>query len=969
MEINLTKIWRTITAPFVWLFKQLLRFYQAADGWLKGKANSRLSGSWKQALMAKVQPGDHDTRIKSNQYNSRASQAQKQLRRIKILRLAAIGLFALVVLSVIGFFGAFAYFSRDLPQPGQVVRREGFSTKIYDRNGELLYDLFDEEKRIPVNLDQVPEHMRLATIAIEDKDFYKHQGFDILTVLRIPYNFVARRRVVGGSTLTQQLVKNALLTNERTVSRKFKELVLAIQIERTFEKEEILELYMNEVPYGGTAWGVVSAAELYFDKPVQELTLLESAFLAGLPQRPSIYSPFSGKTDNDGEPFWKLRTRAVLRAMLEQGLIGRDEYDQAIEELPELAFNRGTLEIKAPHFVFYVKERLTEMYGESVVEQGGLSITTTLDLSMQETAQQIVAEEVGAVEQHDISNGASVIMDPQTGEILAMVGSRDFFDNEKGGQFNVVANGLRQPGSAIKPITYLGLLQRGYTPASMLVDAPTNFKRTENERNYTPRNYTGGFMGPVSLRTALGSSLNIPAVKALALLGVEDFLQLAYDMGLETLAPTQANLDRFGLALTLGGGEVYLLDMVAAYSAFANGGTRIEPVAILSVEDRYDSTIYQHRDVPGPRVMSESESFLINHILSDDIARIPAFGANSLLNTGQPIAVKTGTTNDMIDNWTIGWSQEVIVGAWVGNNDNSSMSRVASGVTGASPIWRNTILAALEAGYQAPAFEKPDDVEEVEVDAISGYPAHDEFPQKTEYVIRGTLPSLPDPIHQLVRVCKGEKDKLATDARIARGDYEKREVIDLRRDDPLSEDGKNRWMEGIQRWIDSQDDTRYDVPTEYCGDEDEVSVRLERPKDKRSYDEEEIQVRIRAGSNYGIKRIELWVNGSLREEIESDYYDGKIMLKAGQHELQAKAVSMDDETAQSSKVRIGTGGEPWEKPEPTPTPEPTAAPTPTVTPTPEPSEDEDSPPADDENGGGDEGGGGGGGGENGGTTD
>ncbi len=959
MEINLSKIWRVITTPFVWLFKQLYSLYQEADRWLKGKAKSRLSGSWKQALMTKIKPVKDGARIKSNRYNSRTNQAQKQLRRIKILRLAAISLFVLVILSIVGFFGAFAYFSRDLPQPGQVVRREGFSTKIYDRNGKLLYDLFDEEKRTPVNLDQVPEHMRLATVAIEDRDFYKHQGFDILTALRIPYNLIARRRVVGGSTLTQQLVKNALLTNERTVSRKFKELVLAIQIERTFEKDEILELYMNEVPYGGTAWGVVSAAELYFNKPVQDLSLLESAFLAGLPQRPSIYSPFSGKTDNDGEPLWKLRTRAVLRAMLEQDLITRDEYDQAIEELPELTFDRGTLEIQAPHFVFYVKERLTEMYGESTVEQGGLTITTTLDLDMQKTAEEIVAEEVEAVEQYDISNGASLIMDPQNGEILAMVGSRDFFDSDKGGQFNVVTDGLRQPGSSIKPVTYLGLLQRGYTPASMLVDAPTNFKRTENERNYTPRNYTGGYMGPVSIRTALGSSLNIPAVKALALLGVEDFLQLAFDMGLETLEPTQANLDRFGLAVTLGGGEIYLLDMVTAYSAFANGGTKVEPEAILKVEDRYGNTLYQHRDVAGARVMSESEAFLINQILSDDTARIPAFGANSLLNTGRPIAVKTGTTNDMIDNWTIGWSQEVIVGAWVGNNDNSPMGRVASGVTGASPIWRNTILAALEAGYQAPAFEKPDDVEEVEVDAISGYPVHDDFPKKTEYFIRGTLPSLPDPIHRLVKVCE-EENKLATDAQIAEGDYDKREVIDLRRDDPLSEDGKNRWMEGIQSWIDSQDDTRYDVPTEYCGDEDEVSVRLERPKDERSYDEEEIQVRIKAGSNYGIKKIELWVNGSLREEIESDYYDGKIKLKAGQHELQAKAISMNDKTAESSKVKIGTGGESWEEPEPTPTPTltPTAAPTPTVSPTPtlepeeQPSDEEETPPSEEENEGG-----------------
>jgi 1A family penicillin-binding protein len=928
MEINLTKIWQTIISPFIWLFKQLKSLYQAVDRWLNGRAHSRRSQAWRAVVLQRRSSSSSLPR------NSHLSSAQQQLKKVKILRLIAIGLFALVLLSVVGFFGAFAYFSRDLPQPGQVVRRDGFSTKIYDRNGKLLYDLFDEERRTPVKLDAVPAAMRNATVAIEDKDFYKHRGFDFLTALRIPYNVIARRRLVGGSTLTQQLVKNVLLTNERTISRKFKELVLAIQIERTFSKDQILEMYLNEVPYGGTAWGVASAAELYFNKPVQELNLLESAFLAGLPQLPSIYSPFSGKTDKDGQPLWQIRTRAVLSAMLDQNFISTEEYNQAIENLPNLEFDKGTLEIRAPHFVFYVKERLTEMYGEDLVEQGGLKVVTTLDLDLQEKAQQIVAEEVEAVEDYHITNGASLIMDPRTGEIIAMVGSRDYFDNENGGQFNVVTDALRQPGSSIKPVTYLALLRQGYTPASMLVDAPTNFKRNANERDYTPRNYNGTFQGPVSVRNALGSSLNIPAVKALALVGIEDFLDLAYSMGFETLAPTKENLQRFGLALTLGGGEVRLIDTVSAYSAFANGGTKVEPVAILRIEDRDGKKIYEHRPVPGPEVMSAGEAFLINNILSDNNARLLAFGANSLLNTGRPIAVKTGTTNDMIDNWTIGWSQEVIVGSWVGNNDNSSMSRVASGVTGASPIWRKTIMAALEAGYGAPPFEKPDEVEQVEVDSISGYPAHDDFPSRMDYAIHGTLPSLPDPIHKKVKVCKGE-NKLATEARIARGDYETREVIDLRRDDPISEDGVNRWMQGIQQWIDAQDDSRYDVPTEYCGDEDEVSVRLERPEDKKSYDEEEIEVRIRAGSNHGIEKIQLWVDGDLREEIKDDEYEGKIKLKAGQHELWAIAYARNDKKAESDKVRIGTGGEPWDAPEPTPTPQPTKKPEPTPEPTPE----------------------------------
>jgi len=929
MEINLSQLFRTLTSPFMWFFEFLHRLYLLVTGLFSGKARSRRSSSWRKLTAGR----GGGSLSNGNAKKPKLTEAQMQLRRVKLMRLAAIGFFGLIVLSIIGFFGAFAYFSKDLPQPGQVVRREGFSTKILDRNGNLLFDLFSDERRTLTSLDQIPEQLQQATVAIEDKDFYKHSGFDVMTILRIPYNFLFRRRVVGGSTLTQQLVKNVLLSNERTASRKFKELVLAIQIERTFTKDEILEMYLNEVPYGGTAWGAVSAAELYFNKPVSDLTLLESAFLAGLPQRPSAYSPFSGQVDNDGDPLWQMRTTAVLNRMRESDYISSEEHKQALEELPDLQFDRAKLEIKAPHFVFYVKEKLSEIYGEEMVDSGGLRVTTTLDLELQEKAQQIVAEEVEAVEHLHITNGASLMMDPRTGEILAMIGSRDYFDNEKGGQFNVVSTGLRQPGSSIKPLTYLALLRKGYTPASMLVDAPTDFRRNANEKPYTPRNYTGGFMGPVTVRNALGNSLNIPAVKALALVGIEDFLILAEEVGLQTLAPTQENLKRFGLALTLGGGEVKLIDMVTAYSSFANGGLKVEPISVLKVEDKDGKIIFQHRDVEGKRVMSEGEAYLINNILSDNNARTSAFGANSLLNTGRPIAVKTGTTNDMIDNWTIGWSQEVIVGTWVGNNDNSSMLRVASGVTGASPIWRKTIFVALEAGYQTPEFEVPDEIEQVEVDALSGYPAHDDFSTKMEYVIRGTLPSLPDQIHYKAKTCHGE-NKLATQAMISSGNYEEREVIDLRVEDPISEDGVNRWQEGINQWLGGQDDSRYQIPTEYCGDRDDISVKLEKPGDKEEFKEKEIEVRIRAGSDRGIERIELWVNGKKRETVENNLYDGKINLGSGQFELFARAYSRDGKEAKSNVVRIGAGGEPWEKPEPSPTPTPTPKPKPSVEPTP-----------------------------------
>ena len=901
--------------------------------WLLRRLRTKLVIGWEKFLYL-IMPK------KSRLHRNKLSPSEKKLRRIKTWRTIALVFCGLVVLGIIVFLVMFFWFSKDLPQPGEVIRREGYSSKIYDRNGELLYDLFQEERRQPSRAEEIPAVLKNATVAIEDRDFYKHSGFDFLTIIRIPYNLIFRKRVVGGSTLTQQLVKNALLTNERTIVRKFKELVLAIQIERKFSKDEILTMYLNEAPYGGNIWGVATAVETYFAKPMTELTIVESAFLAGLPQRPSVYSPYSTRLDENGEPYWKMRTRTVLKAMKDNAYITNEEYEQALKDIDSLTFNRTINEIKAPHFVFYVQNQLEEMFGEELLLKGGLTVTTTLDWELQELAQTVVTEEVEDVARYDISNGAALAMQPQTGEILAMVGSKDYFDEAIGGQFNVAVDGLRQPGSAIKPITYLGMIKRGFTPATMIMDVPTTFARNEQDKPYTPKNYDGQFRGPVSLRQSLGSSLNIPAVKSLATVGLEEFLTLAYEMGIETFEPTVDNLQRFGLALTLGGGEVYMLDLASAYSIFANGGLKVEPIAILKVTDSDGKVLFEHKQTQGKRVIEEGEAFLINHILSDNNARLLAFGPNSLLNTGRPIAVKTGTTNDMKDNWTIGWSREILVASWVGNNDNSSMSYVASGITGASPIWRRIILGSLDMGYAAPDWQIPDTVEQVEVDAISGYPSHDNFPSKFDYAIRGTVPSSPDPIHRLVEVCKGENDKLATEAKIAAGDYDKREFIFAVEEDPVSEDGVNRWQIGIDAWIASQDDSRYRVPTEYCGDLGDVSVRLKKPNDQQNFKDQEVEVEIRAGSYDGIEKLELYVNDKLLETIVGkSEYQGKINLAPGKYELFAKAYAKNGKDRTSDKVRIGVGGIAWDYVEPTPTPLPTPTippATPTLTPIPTP---------------------------------
>ncbi len=842
---------------------------------------------------------------------------QQRLKNIKLLRLGAMGAMVGVVLMIIAFFGAFAWYSRELPKPGEVVRRQGFSTKIYARNGEILYDLYNDERRTPVSFDQIPDSLKQAVVAVEDKDFYNHKGFDIMTVFRIPYNMVFRNRVVGGSTLTQQLVKNALLTNERSVERKFKELVLSLQIERTFTKDEILEMYLNEAPYGGTAWGIGTASELYFNKPVSELSLVESAILAGLPQRPTAYSPYTGKTDEDGTPLWQVRTRGVLRRMFEDGYLTELAYEDALSQLDQVEFERSQLDIKAPHFVFYVRDLLAEMYGEELVETGGFKVTTTLDVALHDQAQSIVLEEVEKVEASlNITNGATLIMDPRNGEVLSMVGSRDYSNSEIGGQYNVVVDGLRQPGSAIKPLTYLALLQRGYTPASVLVDVPTTFQASANDQPYTPQNYDGQFRGPVSVRNSLGSSLNIPAVKALGIVGVENFLELAYGLGLNTLEPTKGNLQKFGLAVTLGGAEVHMIDLATAYSAFANSGKKIEPVAILKVEDKDGNVMYEHREVEGKQIIKEEEAFLISNILSDNNARTMAFGANSLLNTGRPIAVKTGTTNEFKDNWAIGWSREVLVATWVGNNDGTAMHSVASGISGATPIWRRVILAALEHGYGAPEWPVPSGVEQVQVDQISGYPEHHGFPTKTEWFIKNTLPSLPDPLHAMLKVCREDGQyRLANDADVLRGRYEEREYIVLKEDDPVSKDGTNRWQLGIDAWLERVDNERYQYPTEYCGEAGAVYVTISEPKDKENFSGEDINVKIEANSSAGVEKIELYVNGSRRETINDRKYEGKLNLPKGKYTLRAIAYSRDGDKHESSERRIGTGGMKWDEEE------------------------------------------------------
>lgn len=862
-------------------------------------------------------------RVRKIKFQNYSGKKLSRFSRARLIRFLALASFFSLIAGIFLFAVLFVWAAASLPSPDKVVRREGFATKIMDRNGKPLYDVFAEQKRLPVELQDVPTHLRQATVAIEDKNFYKHQGFDPLGWLRAIYSITFRRQLAGGSTLTQQLVKNVLLTSQRTLTRKVKEFILAVQTENRYSKDQILQMYLNEAPYGGTAWGVAAAAESYFGKEVKDLNLVESVILAGLPQRPSYYSPFGSNPKA-----YLSRASDVLRRMREDGYLTQEQYEQALKELPEVKFQSQEGSFSAPHFVMYVKQLLEERYGDKVVEQGGLRVTTTLDLDIQEKAQAAVKEEIKKVESLHITNGAALIIDPQTGEILGMVGSKDYDDPDYDGKVNVVLS-LRQPGSAIKPVTYLTAFLKGYTVATMVADVRTEFPGGLTSKPYVPVNYDGKDHGPVDLRHALGSSLNLPSVKLLAMVGVKDMLAMAYKMGLKTLEPTQENVNRFGLSVTLGGGEVRLIDLATAYCTFANSGYKIEPIAILKVEDKNGKILEQTKPRKTQRIISEGAAYLINNILADNNARLITFGPGSLLNiAGQTVAVKTGTTDDKRDNWTVGWTPRFLVGVWVGNNDNSAMKEVASGVSGASAIWRRIVLNLFNR-YPSTEFVMPDGISKVAVDKISGYPSHDGFDSKEEIFLPGTLPAGEDPIHKQIKICRGQKDKLASDTMVSQGDFEEREVVILREEDPISTDGRNRWQEAINAWIGKQSDERYKVPGEYCGESDEVIVNFKKPQEHEQINSSEVEVEIEAVANYKIEKVEIYLDGDKKESFGSKPYTTKFSLTDGPHTLKAKAYNEKGNSGER-EIKIGIN-KPWDwsaSPSPSPTPLPSISPSP-----------------------------------------
>lgn len=597
-------------------------------------------------------------------------------------------------------------------------RKVQSSTKIYDRTGEiLLYDVHQNIKRTVIPYEEMGTNILNATVAIEDSEFYQHKGIRLSSIVRgTIWAKLTGKKVQGGSTITQQLIKNTLLTPEVTITRKIKEWILAIKIERVLNKEDILALYINEAPYGGNLYGIEEASKAFFGKEPKDMTLAESSYMAAIPNGPTYYSPYRKNKDKLDE-----RKNLVLKRMLDLRFITEDEYNNAKNEvvvfLPE-----QPMHIAAPHFVFFIKDYLEKRYGRSTLEEGGLKIITTLDYGLQKKAEEIALKRAKENEKSwDGNNASVVVIDPKTGQILAMVGSRDYFDKTIDGNFNV-ATAERQPGSSFKPIVYSLAFEKGYTDQTTLFDVKTEFNSScrpdgtdTKETCYTPNNYDNGFRGPMTLRNALAQSINLIAVKLLYLVGVSDSIKMAHSLGITTLKNDQ---NIYGLSLVIGGGETTLLDMTSVYGVFANSGVRNQTQGILSVSDGNGNVLEEYKNNPQ-QILKTNTIRILSSILSDNEARTPTFGANSILKIpGREVAVKTGTTNDNKDAWTIGYTPSVAVGVWVGNNDNKPMKKGGAALAG--PIWNEVMTEALKT-LPIESFEKPEKIDPSVSPALRGF--------------------------------------------------------------------------------------------------------------------------------------------------------------------------------------------------------------------------------------------------------
>ncbi|MFH1405317.1 MAG: transglycosylase domain-containing protein [Patescibacteria group bacterium] len=798
---------------------------------------------------------------KNNQFSHKT---KTRKRKIKIGKsLLKNGILLLILLGILGsifILAVFAFVSRDLPDPNTLTQRTiRQTTKIYDRTGEkILYEIFGDENRTLVKIQRgfcdpqtkletdqesgIPLYAIQATIAAEDRKFCDHHGFDFKGFARaILQNLQGKR--VGGSTLTQQLVKNAILSTEKTYTRKAKELILSLELERRYSKDEIMQIYFNEIPYGSTYYGIQAASLNLFNKPVHELSLAEAATLAALPQSPTRYlnNPDSLKTRRD----W------ILSSMAELGFISQEKAEEAKNEFTPIETKLSN--IKAPHFVLMIKEMLTEEYGQRLVEEGGLKVTTTIDFDLQTIADEEVArgvEENG--ERLGFTNASLVAIDPKNGHILAMVGSKDFFDTDIDGQVNITTR-LRQPGSSFKPIVYTKAFEMGYTPNTVLWDVKTTFPTVMGD--YEPNNYDLGERDPVRIRTAIQGSLNIPAVKMVYLVGVENALDFASSLGYSSFD----DHSQFGLSMVLGGGEVKLLEHTNAYATFANEGVHFDPVSILKVEGPEGNILEEWKEEKGKKVIEQNIARTTSNVLSDNEARAFVFGQNSALQLGErPVAAKTGTTNDYRDAWTIGYTPSLATGVWGGNNDNSAMKRGAGGSAVAAPIWQSFMKRAFQ--------DKP----------LENFQAP-EIPTTGKQVLDGRLNSKSVIIDKISGKIATEYTPPALRQEALFAEYHS--ILHyVYKDDPTGgipthpEDDPyyEPWENAIQEWIVRQETEKgikiiqQDPPTE----QDDIhvprnfpSISIEEPLGNTDFNDRNLNFSVNAGSARGVTRVEFYIDG------------------------------------------------------------------------------------------------------------
>ncbi|OIO16503.1 hypothetical protein COV56_03420 [Candidatus Kuenenbacteria bacterium CG11_big_fil_rev_8_21_14_0_20_37_9] len=756
------------------------------------------------------------------------------------------------LLAVIFAFGIFAYYSSKVPTRDEIIASaEGDSTKIYDRTGEhLLYNVNTEAQKTWVPLDQIPEHVKWALIAIEDDQFYAHSGFDLPALFKVGlHEFFGIGPARGGSTITQQLVKNTLLSPEKTYRRKIKEMVISYQMEKKFSKDEILELYFNVVPYGSTAYGLEAAAEAYFGKRAEKLDIAEGAVLAAMLQATTYYSPYGSHIDE-----LVTRQHLVLDQMAKFGYLTEDEAGLAKKE--NLSFQKIRTAIQAPHFVLYIKEFLAEKYGEEIVAKGGLHIITTLDYDKQKIAEEEITKGVEKNEAtYGAHNAALVSINAITGEVLSLVGSRDYFNEEYDGAVNVTMR-PRQPGSSFKPIVYATAFMKGLSPDTILFDVLTTFK-TDINVDYEPHNYNDKNFGPISIKKALAGSLNIPAVKTLYLTGVEDVLNLAEQLGYTTFA----DRSRFGLSLVLGGGEVKLIDHVRAFSVFANEGKRKNLQYILKVTDKQGAILeeFMKDDNQGEEVLDPEIARTINDILSDNEARGYVFGTSNYLTLGdRPVAAKTGTTNDYRDGWTIGYTPSVVTGVWVGNNDNSTMKGKADGSNVAAPIWNGYMKRILK-DSQKESFTKPKIREKlpekpmlngqisqeniIKIDRASGKLATSQTPEN--FIEEKTLRELHSILHYV------NKDN----------------ILGPVPEHPGNDPNYASWEKEVKKWAEENGYTATNnLPIEFDDihtEENKPNLEITKPEENTRFSDPSLSVEILINTKRTISRVEYFIDNQL----------------------------------------------------------------------------------------------------------